>query len=212
MINHCRVPQISSDSVDPPKPVLYRGWSMYPTLKFFDLLEIAPYRNRGIRKGDVIVFQIPGSNNKASHRVVSFDHRGIRTRGDNNYTFDSWVIFPDDIVGQVVYAQRGKKRVPVCGGLIGHMYSCVLRLPMIINAIFRSLFRSSYLHLAASGFLRKYIPIKFKLKVLSYKRPSGVEFQLFIGKRSIGYRAPGQNYWTIRAPFRLFIDETKLPC
>jgi signal peptidase I len=204
-------PRFSGISIDAFELTLYTGPSMNPTLWSLDRLKVISYGHRRIRCGDVVVFCPPGSDHKVAHRVVSIDHREIKTRGDNSINVDEWVLNFDNIIGYVTYAQRGKKRVCIYGGLIGRMLAFVLRLFLVfkIRLYFRS--RPAYLRLARSGFFRRCFPDRLKTRVVSFKRPSGIELQLLMGKRVIGSRPPGESCWKIRPPFRLFIDETSLP-
>ena len=85
---------------------IYTGPSMNPAFKVLDGLQIIPYRDRMIRPGDVIVFNPPGLSHRVTHRVISVDSQGIRTRGDNNPYDDPWILTPDQVLGRVVCAQR----------------------------------------------------------------------------------------------------------
>jgi hypothetical protein len=211
MLTGYKTPKCSNLSVDSARLMLYIGPSMNPTLKSLDRFQVVPYNDRKIRRGDVVLFYPPRSDRKVTHRVFSINSRGIRTRGDNSLHFDEWFLSPENIIGRVICAQRGKKRVRIYGGLIGRMLAFVLRLFLVfkIRLYFRS--RPSYLRLARSGFFRRCFPARLKTRVVSFKRPSGIELQLLMGKRVIGSRPPGESCWKIRPPFRLFIDETSLP-
>ena len=204
-------PRLSDKPLDPLKFVFYTGPSMHPTLKPSDRLLIIPYDDRAIRCGDVIVFHPPSGDRKITHRVISLDSGEIRTRGDNNYTPDEWILTPDRIIGRVAYVQRGKKRLHIYGGPVGLLRATVLRLILVIRIGLYSLFHPIYLRLAQSGVFRQCFPAKLKTQVVVFKRPSGIELQLLMGKRIIGSRAPGESHWKIRPPFLLFIDEASLP-
>lgn len=97
--------------------------SMNPTLCESDILEIAAYDDRPIRRGDVILFLSPDGNRPAIHRVVSVTPRGIRTKGDNNTRKDPWLIHREDVIGQVVRAAQGKKQRSIRGGTAGRLWS-----------------------------------------------------------------------------------------
>ena len=79
----------------------YSGPSMNPTLKAGDSLRVAPYENTRINVGDVVVFHTPERERHVTHRVISVDSRGVRTRGDNNNKTDSWLLRPDEIIGRI---------------------------------------------------------------------------------------------------------------
>ena len=104
----------------------HSGRSMSPTLSHRDLLEIRPYSHKPVRSGDVVLFR---SNEKLIvHRVVSIEYDGIRTQGDNNQQEDDHLLKPQDIIGQVVAAQRGRRKRRIYSGRIGLVYSKGIRL------------------------------------------------------------------------------------
>ena len=102
-----------------PTYVAFRGSSMRPLFKPGDLLEVFPYEDRQVRRGDVILFSCPSESCKVVHRVADIDTHGIRTKGDNNARIDPWVLSPEQIVGYVVHAQRGRRWRRVPSGLLG---------------------------------------------------------------------------------------------
>jgi len=104
-----------------PTFVAYTGSSMRPIFKPGDLLEVLPYEGRQVRCGDVIFFSCPRENCKVVHRVVDLDAHGIRTKGDNNEQIDSWVVTPQQVVGYVVRAQRGRRWRRITGGCVGRL-------------------------------------------------------------------------------------------
>lgn len=75
--------------------------SMRPALPPATLLLVAPAAQ--LRVGDVITFH-PGPTATTTHRVVSVDASGVRTKGDANPSADYWRLTPDQIVGKVVGA------------------------------------------------------------------------------------------------------------
>jgi signal peptidase I len=94
---------------------------MRPIFKPGDLLEVLPYEDRQVRCGDVILFSCPSENCKVVHRVADLDARGIRTKGDNNARIDSWVVTPQQVVGYVIRAQRGRRWRRISGGYVGRL-------------------------------------------------------------------------------------------
>jgi signal peptidase I len=190
----------------------YNGPSMNPTLKAGDQLRVVPYANRGIRVGDVVVFQASeGGNRHVTHRVVSVDARGVRTRGDNNNNTDSWILQTEEITGRVDSVLRGVKKVPIHGGRRGMIYALALRSIKRANLTISRILHPAYHRLADSGIFRRNIPHATKPQVFCFMRPNGVEMQLHLGPWIIGRRLPGQNHWHIKRPFKLFIDEATLP-
>ena len=190
---------------------IYTGPSMNPTFRTSDGLQIIPYRGRPIRPGDVIVFNPPGFSQRATHRVISVDSEGIRTRGDNNPYDDPWVLTPDQVLGYVAYSRRRNGQLRIYGGLIGRLYAAAVRVIHLIDVRISRIFHSAYHRLARTSIFRLWIPARFKTRILSFSRPNGTEMQLLIGHYVVGRRPPGLNQWQIRRPFRLLIDEAALP-
>lgn len=183
------------------------GTSMNPTLCELDLLEIEPYGNRSVRVGDVICFVPPDWNRPAVHRVVSVTSEGIRTRGDNNNLIDSWVIVPEDVIGQVVRATRGNWRRPIFGGIAGRLWAVEIKVVKVLMK-----FPSRFYHLLArSGVVRYLLPLHKRMHIITINQPTGEELQLLLGRWLVGRCKPGMEHWWIQRPFRLFIDMDSLP-
>jgi signal peptidase len=191
--------------------IIYNGPSMNPTLRPLDVLHVVPYDGGEIRRGDVVVFCPPGSSHKVAHRVLSVAPRGVTTRGDNSLVTDTWVLGPDDILGRVTYASRGRKRFTVHGGTAGTLRALGARCLLVMRVGLYSLVRPVYHLLARSGVVRRLVPIGSKTRVVCFKRASGEELQLLWGDRVIATRCCDAGRWNIRPPFRLFIDERTLP-
>ena len=196
---------------DTSKSIVYVGFSMNPTLKASDILQVVPYKGGKIQRGDVIVFRPPGSNHMVTHRVISVNAQGIRTRGDKNSDIDSWILSPDCIIGHAVSAKWGDKRRSIYGGLRGRLYSLGVRAIHIIDSKISSLLHPIYHRLARTGTLRRWLPARTQTRVLSFDRSAGTELQLLMGRRVIGRLLPAKNQWVIRRPFRLFVNEASLP-
>ena len=96
-----------------------------PTLVDGDRLIVKPYGGHRIRTGDIVVFQHPSDKYLMVHRVVSAGRDMIRTRGDNNMVLDRFVLSPEEITGRVVSAYRGKKEIPVFGGISGRFQAAM---------------------------------------------------------------------------------------
>ncbi len=196
---------------DPYTFKIYTGPSMNPTFRTLDGLQIIPYHGRTIRPGDVIVFNPPGLSRKVTHRVVSIDSQGIRTRGDNNPYDDPWLLTPDQVLGRVVCAQRRNLRLRIYGGLIGRLYVTAVRATHLIEVKISTLLHPVYHRLARTDIFRLWLPALVKTRILSFSRPNGTELQLVIGHCVLGRRLPKQNQWQIRRPFRLLFNEASLP-
>lgn len=180
---------------------------MNPTLCELDVLEIAPYGDQPVRVGDVILFVPPDWNRPAVHRVVRLTPDGIRTRGDNNNRMDTWVLRPENVIGQVVRAARGRRERTIYGGGTGRLWAVGVTIYKVLVK-FPSLF---YHLLARSGFLRYLLPLQKRMRIITINRPAGKELQLLQGHWLVGRYKPGMQHWWIQCPFRLFIDVDSLP-
>jgi signal peptidase I len=193
----------------------YIGPSMNPILRTGDGLRVIPYRNRKICVGDVVVFRPPNREHNVVHRVISVDSQGVRTSGDNSNRIDPWVLAPNDIIGRVVSAQRENRNVTIHGGTQGRIFASALwalkRVKLRINSMVSRILHPAYHYLAQSGICRKMLSNRVKTQILCFRRKSGMEMQLLIGRWVIGRRLPGRDQWQIRRPFRLFVDESSLP-
>jgi hypothetical protein len=196
---------------DAPKSISYTGPSMNPTLKFPEKLQVVPYKGRKIKRGDVVVFISPENHRMVVHRVISVDDKGLRTRGDHNRDSDPWILGPEHIVGRVVSTQLGNRRRTISGGTRGRLYTSRLKAIRLIDSKICALLGPAYHRLAGAGLLRRCLPRRVQTRVLSLHRPVGTELQLLMGRRVIGRLSPGRNEWEIRPPFRLLVDEAKLP-
>lgn len=185
----------------------HTGTSMHPTLCALDLLEIKPYGRQSLRVGDVIFFLSPQDNKPVVHRVVRISPEGIRTRGDSNNRMDTWVLSPEDVIGHVVRATRGKRRRPIYGGTAGRVWSLgVGGFRMLVRG-----FSFSYYFLARWENFRHWMPIQKRMRIIVINRPAGKELQLHLGRWLVGRCKPEINHWQIRRLFRLFVDERSLP-
>jgi len=193
------------------EPMTYIGPSMNPTLKPGDRLEVIFCGGQIIRRGDVIAFIPPGGDSKVVHRVISVNSDGIKTRGDNCNFEDDWVLSREHILGRVVSAQRGNRRLRVFGGLLGHSLAVAIRATKSIDSNLTSLLRPFYQRLARAGVFSRWLPSRMRPRVISFNRDAGTELQLVMGRRVIGRWLEGKSEWNIRRPFRLFVDEESLP-
>jgi signal peptidase I len=185
----------------------YTGSSMYPTLSEHDLLEIESYGLRSIRVGDVIFFLSPEGDRPAVHRVAGVTPQGIRTKGDNNSRIDPWFIHPEDVIGQVVWAARGKKKRPIYGGRLGQLWSAGIRGRTVVEKGLSFL----YHRMAQPGLLRRFVPLHKRMRIVALRQKDGRAFKLLLGNWMIGNYQSGMSYWQIRRPFRLFVDVESLP-
>ena len=186
----------------------YVGSSMNPLLREGDGLHVVPYENRPIRPGDVIVFIPPGGGLKIVHRVVSVDVTGIKTRGNRAMKVDPWVLSPENIIGRVDSVRRKDRKLRIPGGVMGRIEACSSRCIHHLDATISILLRPVYHRLAQLTWLRKSCHVLLRPRVLSFRRPEGMELQLVVRHWLIGRCPPGKREWQIRRPFRLLLDET----
>lgn len=188
----------------------YSGPSMNPTLKGGDGLIVLPYNNEKIRCGDVITFKLQDRDHNIVHRVVKVDNQGIYTKGDNNNKVDKWIITPDDLIGRVVSIKRENRELPISGGLRGRVYGFFITLYNIFRKKIPTILHPIYHAMADTGIFRKLLPLS-NTRLLSIKRPDGIELQLVKGRKIIARRLPKTDQWQIKKPYRLFMDAKQLP-
>jgi hypothetical protein len=191
--------------------IYYIGNSMFPTLKTGDILMVVPYKDRDIRVGDVVVFNSPYGKIPIVHRVVFFDNKRVKTKGDNKITIDDGILQPNDIIGRVVAAQRGKKLIKIIDGFPGRIYALIIEATKRIDMVVSTILRPAYRWSTQTGIFRKLFSRWIHIQVLCFKHGGGMEMQLRLGRHIIGRRLTGQNQWHIVRPFRVFIDESTLP-
>jgi signal peptidase I len=204
-------PNISDRALSSEHSLYLVGYSMYPTISPFDIIYYLPYDNGKYDCGDVVIFYDRDTERKIAHRIISIGPEGIRTCGDNNLYPDGKLLKVNEVLGKVAYLERDGKRRPVHGGSIGKALG---KMRHVRNFSLRLLLRMVYpIYDAAarSGLFRKFFVHRSKLRYVSFKRRTGVEMQLLLGKRVIGVRHAGAVRWKLRPPYRLFIDESSLP-
>jgi signal peptidase I len=180
----------------------HSGRSMIPTLSNRDLLEIRPYSHEPVRSGDVVLFH---SNEKLIvHRVISIENDGIRTQGDNNQQKDNYLLKPQYIIGQVVAAQRGRRKRRIYSGRIGQIYSKGIRLKHAIARRTIMISAPYYHFIACNRALFPVGPIPGPSVICFYND----DCRLFLWGRMIGSYEQGR--WQIRFPFWLFVSEKEI--
>jgi signal peptidase I len=192
--------------------ITYIGNSMLPTLLRGDILKVVQYSHRKIHVGDVIAFQTPKGGALIVHRVVSVNLNGVRTKGDNNFRIDGWVLSPDDILGRIVSVNRGGKNTIILSGFLGQKYAIALRnLKRIYNALLSFVLSRAYHWFSDKGSFNKLFINQVNIRLGCFKHGDSLELQLLFDRRVIGRLLPGQKQWYIRRPFRFVLDEKSLP-
>ena len=192
--------------------VFCRGESMRPLFRPGDRIVFVPCRVEDLRRGDVIIFTPPGGTERVVHRVVSKGSAGVRTQGDANPCRDTGYLRQDDIVGRAVSLERGGRVIPVAGGHAGRLLAALIRVFRRSDHLASHVLSPCYRGLARSGLFRALLPPSLRPRVITFERDGAREMQLVLGRRIIGRRTAGDGAWTIRRPFRIFVDEQALPC
>jgi hypothetical protein len=191
--------------------VFCRGESMRPLFQPGDRIYYASCRIEKVRKGDVIIFLPLGQKERVVHRVVSTGPDGIRTKGDANSYRDTWGLKQEDIVGRAVSVERGGREIPVAGGIAGRLLASLISAFRKSDHLASHVLNPCYRGLARSGHFRALLPPALRPRVITFERDGAREMQLILGRRIIGRRPAGAGAWTIRRPFRIFVDEKALP-
>ncbi|EFK06502.1 putative signal peptidase I [delta proteobacterium NaphS2] len=202
---------IHSTRLNPEKRIYCTGPSMRPTLRAGDLLGVRPYMVRKPALGDVVTFFSPDKKCSITHRVISVRNGRLRTRGDNNRFIDENILNSDTIVGRVLYLERNGKKQKVLNGRTGYTYSLLVRALRTTFSQIRPILRIFYRLLADTRIPQIACRWFKKPKVISFDGAHGTELVLTLGGRPIGYLHPNHENWIIRPPYRLLIDERKLP-
>jgi len=190
----------------------YRKLSMTPTFRPGDLLTVAPYHDRPIRAGDVVVFASTVNDDHVTHRVISVSEDGIKTCGDNIMSqIDPWTLEPGDIVGYVRSLRREGRNRQVLGGLIGLIYHRVFR------GFWRRRRELRRIVVAKSRIMRlgpmleridvsRVLPKRYRPRVIFIRRSAGHEMLLLMGRRIIGRRQPNGHVWSLTFWFLPFVN------
>lgn len=188
-----------------------RGDSMRPLFRPGDRIRFVPCRAGEVRPGDVIIFVPSGQTERVVHRVISTGPVGLRTRGDANPHADGWTVRQADLVGRAVAVERRGKLMPVAGDLAGRLLAVCIRATRAADHLASYILNPCYRGLARSGLFRALLPSALRPRVITFERDGAREMQLVLGRRVIGRRPAGTGAWTIRRPFRIFVDEHSLP-
>jgi len=201
---------VTKSREDNDRTFIYTGRSMSPTLRQGDLVVLEAGRKRPIRRGDVIVFSRPGVTSHIVHRVEAAVGDGFLTRGDGSSALDDQIVTHDQIRGRVGHIVREKRLMRVPQG----PSPAAVRLRQTLDEIDRK--AKHCLGPLYQYFARKVMPRRWLFSLLSprllcLRRPDGLEWKLFAGRRQIGFLPPGAGSWRIHRPYLLMIDESVLP-
>lgn len=200
---HGILPDITGDEIS------YQGMSMYST--FIDGDRLIFDRDSPIKRGDVIVYPEPRRSRYIIHRVVHMTGDVVRTAGDNNWNLDSYSIDRRSIVGKVIRIRRLDTISSVRGGFRGRLYFWYM--VFIHRRIRVILLQGKPLYeLLVHGaiFGRLFAPF-LDIRPVVLIKEGKPEIRLFLNNHYVGIRRRADRPWSIRAPFRFFIDPDTLP-
>ena len=189
----------------------YVGYSMNPTLREPEIMEILPYGSRPLRVGDVVFFLPPEAGQAVVHRVVRMKLAGISTLGDNNTREDTFLLQPNDIQGQVVAAWRGKKERTIAGGLKGRLTSRWLYWRRILDRSMSAVLHPLYQALSRWQLIAWVLPAALRPRVVVFHARGREQYQLLLGQHTIGRYDEQKQQWQIQRPFQLLVDGRALP-
>jgi signal peptidase I len=183
--------------------LICNGPSMKPTLMPGDKIEVEEIGFDELRPGDIIVYDNPEDIRlNIIHRITGRDADGLITRGDNNRYTDPYRVRPEHRPLKVTAFVRGSERRRIPGhGMLRHHFRIIQRKA---GAVKQKYLYPFFYFIADSGIFHPF-GIFFKTEIREFKRPGGIERQLFSGGRRIGIRRIGDDKWHIRFPWRLFI-------
>jgi signal peptidase I len=191
--------------------IFCRGFSMSPTIRRSDTLYVLPYNDTRVHIGDVVVFKSISQPIPTVHRVLRLDAFGITTMGDNNDSVDPHFLNSSDIIGKVVYLERRSKLKPVHGGWSGSLVGRLMRLRRLLDYHASRIGHPLYELLARHKVFVCWPFCSMRTKVVSFTRNGTNDLQLLWRGRVIGWFVPEVGTWTIKRPFRLFVDQSTLP-
>lgn len=193
-------------------PVRFSGTSMVPTLCPPDILEVVPYADQPVCRGDVIFFTPPAGGEKLVHRVTAITRGGLRTRGDNGCPTDPFLVLPAAVIGRVVRAWRDGKPRPIAGGPRGMWTGWAAGWRSRTNRLVSTLFRGLYRRLAAGGGRHHLLPATLRPRVVAFgQRRLPPVLKLLVNGRNVGRYDAWLQRWQVDRPWRLFIDPATLP-
>jgi len=187
---------------------IYNGGSMYPTLREFDVLEVLPYNERRIVKGDIICFPSSSGQKIVAHRVVGLHNKILHTQGDNSRYRDSWETSKGDVLGRVEAIWRHNKRRRIKGGFEGSL--AIWRIRMFDKNILRLL--CHIYHYILPNSIGRCIGKKiFNPRVIIFNEDKSTKMVLVFAGRRIGRYNNLFKQWQIDPPFGLIVDADELP-
>jgi hypothetical protein len=197
------LPDIKGDEI------VYQGLSMYPTFIDGDWLTFD--RSTHIQRWDVVIYPEPGGLRYIIHRVIKIHGGLVQTSGDNNRSPDPYLIARRSIIGKVIKMKRLDEMSSVRGGIRGWMYFRYLvsvhrRLRQSIKFV-----KPLYDILVRGAILGRLFAPFLDIRQVVLIKDGKTEIRLFLNNYYVGIRKKADQPWSIRAPFRFFINPNKLP-
>lgn len=90
------------------------GYSMKPSIRNNDLIKISPLPERGIFKGDIVLFRKSENSQIVVHRIVKKRADSYLVKGDNSLEDDGWIT-GDKIHGIVSEIKRNGRSIQLPG-------------------------------------------------------------------------------------------------
>jgi hypothetical protein len=136
---------------------------------------------------------------------------GIFTRGDNNHRDDAFVLQAKDINGRVIAAWQGRKNRTVAGGWRGQLIGDWLPWKRLLDRNTSPLLHSFYHALTRWKCLTTLLWVGLRPKIVIFQNKGSGRPCIMLGRRIIGRYDNHRQQWQIRRPFRLMVDEHRLP-
>ena len=188
--------------------IICNGPSMKNTILPGDKVETVQVLYEDLHRGDVIVYNDPENIRiNIIHRVIGGDEKGLITRGDNNTHVDPYRVRPEHRPQKAIYVCRGGKRIKVKHSMFVHR----LRLmQMYLRKLKNKTIYPIIASIADTGIFYIF-GVFLKIEIRKFKRPEGMEHQLFYGKKRIGIFDNKNQKWLIKFPWRLFVKKPDNP-
>jgi SynChlorMet cassette protein ScmC len=190
---------------------IYRGPSMNPTFFEPEVITVEPYAGRKPKAGDVVCFKAKDKSYNVVHRITAVNGDRIRTQGDNNACPDPYEIEMSEIFGRVVYVCRGGKTRRIFGGPAGIAIMHCSRAYNASNRLISAILHRAYRSLSERGRFRMLMPSDGRFAVALFENGSRKYPKLILSGRTIGSYDFTDKAWKIKRPYRLIIDEKRLP-
>lgn len=188
--------------------IICNGPSMKNTILPGDKVETAQVLYEDLHRGDVIVYNDPENIRiNIIHRVIGRDEKGLITRGDNNTHVDPYRVRPEHRPQKAVYIYRGKNRLKIKHSIFLHR---VRLTQMYLRKLKSKTIFPIYTYIADTGIFYVF-GLFLKTEIRKFKRPNGIEHQLFYGKQRIGIFDNKNQKWLIKFPWRLFVKKPDAP-